>query len=60
MTFEIDGREIGNSMQPYVIAELSANHNGSLARAKESIKAARDSGAPCNKAPNVYCGHDDD
>jgi N-acetylneuraminate synthase len=45
MTFEIDGREIGNSMQPYVIAELSANHNGSLARAKESIKAARDSGA---------------
>lgn len=45
MTFKIDGREIGSTTQPYIIAELSANHNGSLSRAKESIKAAKESGA---------------
>ena len=45
MTFKIDGREIGSATQPYIIAELSANHNGSLSRAKESIKAAKESGA---------------
>lgn len=41
----IDGREISSRAQPYIIAELSANHNGSIAKAKASIKAAKDAGA---------------
>jgi N-acetylneuraminate synthase len=43
--FQINNTKIGTDHPPYVIAELSANHNGSLERAKLSIKAAKDSGA---------------
>ncbi len=43
--FKINNTKIGNDYEPYIIAELSANHNGSLERAKLSIKAAKDSGA---------------
>ncbi|WP_434153613.1 pseudaminic acid synthase [Pseudomonas sp. JZ134] len=49
MGFYINGREIGREHPPYIIAELSANHNGSLERAFETIKAARDSGADAIK-----------
>lgn len=35
--------------QTFIIAELSANHNGSLARAKDIITAAADSGADAIK-----------
>jgi pseudaminic acid synthase len=41
----IDGREISSHVEPYIIAELSANHNGSIDKAKASIKAAKDAGA---------------
>lgn len=43
--FQINSTKIGANFEPYIIAELSANHNGSLERAKLSIKAAKDSGA---------------
>ena len=43
--FEINGRKIGVNNEPYIIAELSANHNGSIDRAKESIRVAKDCGA---------------
>lgn len=46
---EIDNRSISNNSPPYIIAELSANHNGSIARAFESILAAKDSGADAVK-----------
>lgn len=36
---------IGN--KTYVIAEMSANHAGSIDRAKEIIKSAKESGADC-------------
>ncbi len=42
---EINNRKISQDFSPYIIAELSANHNGSLVRAKESIKEAKNSGA---------------
>lgn len=45
MTCEINGRKIGKGFPPYIIAELSANHNGSLERALETIKSAYESGA---------------
>lgn len=41
----ISGREISEHHAPYVIAEISANHNGSLERAKLSIEIAAKSGA---------------
>jgi N-acetylneuraminate synthase len=43
--FSISGRIIGPNDPPYIIAELSANHNGSIIRAKQSIKTAKDCGA---------------
>lgn len=46
---EIAGRKIGDGYPPYVIAELSANHNGDIERAFRTIKAARDNGADAIK-----------
>lgn len=48
-TIEINGRKIGNDYPPYIIAELSANHNGSLDRALETIRAAHECGADAIK-----------
>jgi pseudaminic acid synthase len=45
MTFEIDGRKIGTDQPPYIIAELSANHNGSLDKALQTITEAKRRGA---------------
>ncbi|WP_412852678.1 pseudaminic acid synthase [Ectothiorhodospira shaposhnikovii] len=45
MNIKINGREIGANSPPYIIAELSANHNGNIERAFETIKAAHDQGA---------------
>lgn len=45
MSFEINGRKIGPDHPPYIIAELSANHNGSLERALQTIDAAKRCGA---------------
>ena len=46
---QIDGKHIGRSHKPYIIAELSANHNGSLDKALETIQMAFDSGADAIK-----------
>ena len=42
---EINGIKIGEKHSPYIIAELSANHGGSINVAKESIRLAKESGA---------------
>lgn len=45
----IDGFEINKKSKVFIIAELSANHNGSLEVAKETVKAAKRAGADCIK-----------
>ncbi len=45
----IAGRKIGNNYAPYIIAEMSANHNQDINRAFETIKMARAMGADAVK-----------
>lgn len=63
---EIDGRAIGESFPPYVIAELSANHNGKLETALQIIEEAKKSGADAIKLQTykpdtitLNCGSED-
>lgn len=46
---EIAGRPIGADCEPFVICELSGNHNGSLDRALTMIDAAADTGCDAIK-----------
>jgi len=46
---EINGRCIGNGYIPYIIAEMSANHNGNLNAAYKIIEEAKKSGADAIK-----------
>ena len=46
---QIGNRQVGDGCPVYMIAEMSANHAGSLERAKEIIHAAKESGADCIK-----------
>ena len=45
----IKNRLIGEGYPTYIIAEMSANHAGSIERAKEIIRVAKDCGADCVK-----------
>src|ERR1700689_2393241 len=47
--FRIAGRAIGRNEPPFIIAEMSGNHNQSLARALEIVEAAARSGAAALK-----------
>ena len=49
MLMRIEKRQIGEAQPPYIIAELSANHNGQLDRALESIQVAKKCGADAVK-----------
>ena len=46
---EINGRKIGDNFPPYIIAEMSANHNGDINNAYKIIDMAKSSGADCIK-----------
>jgi len=46
---EIAGRKIGADYSPYVICELSGNHNGSLERCLTMVDAAADTGCDAIK-----------
>lgn len=66
MAFAINDRRIGPDEPPFIIAELSANHNGSLERAFEIIDAAQHCGADAIKLQTysadtmtIDCDHED-
>lgn len=46
---QIDGKNISPGHPPYVVAELSGEHKGSLYRALDLIKAAKEAGADAAK-----------
>lgn len=45
----VNDRKIGSDVEPFIIAELSANHGGSLEKAKQSIIAAASTGVSAVK-----------
>ena len=47
--FKVANKSIGKGYKPFIIAEVSANHGGSIQRAKETILAAKNSGADAVK-----------
>ncbi|MEK6925710.1 MAG: N-acetylneuraminate synthase family protein [Nanoarchaeota archaeon] len=49
MEISILGRKIGQNEPTYFIADIAANHDGSLERAKHLIKAAKEAGADAVK-----------
>ena len=54
--FTTGDKETGLGSRPFIIAEMSANHNQDLERAKRIISAAKESGADAVKVQGVM-GH---
>lgn len=48
-SFKVNNRIIGDNAPCFIVAEISANHNQNLDRAKKIIKAAKDAGADAIK-----------
>lgn len=47
--FSVGKRMVGTGQRPFIIAEMSGNHKGSLERAKAIVKAVADAGADALK-----------
>jgi Sialic acid synthase len=48
-TLEVQGRKIGENNPTYFIADIAANHDGDLERAKDLIYLAAEAGADAAK-----------
>jgi pseudaminic acid synthase len=66
MRVQIDGIDIGDGFPPYVVAEVSANHNQSLERALRIMTEAKKAGAHAIKIQTytadtitIDCDHED-
>lgn len=44
-----NGRIIGDSKEPYIVAEVNTSHNGSIEAAKKMVDAAKEAGCDCVK-----------
>ncbi len=53
-SIQIAGRSIGPDFPPYIIAELSANHNGQISRAYEIMEMAKKAGADALKLQTYH------
>lgn len=51
---KISGRDIGDASSTYFIADIAANHDGSLLRAKDLIKRCAEAGADAAKFQNFF------
>ncbi len=63
VSVDINGIKIGSGCKPYIIAEMSGNHNGDINRAIELIRAAKSAGADAVKlqtytADTITLDHD--
>lgn len=59
----INNQQVGKGCKPYIIAEMSGNHNGDINRAIELIRAAKEAGADAVKlqtytADTITIDHD--
>lgn len=52
MTFTIAGRPVGGDHPTYFVADIAANHDGSLERARMLVRACADAGADAAKFQN--------
>lgn len=48
-TITLGGRRVASGSDPFIIAEIGVNHDGSVARARELIRAAKSAGADAAK-----------
>ncbi len=56
-SFSIAGRQVGGSAPTYFIADIAANHDGELARAKTLIHLAKEAGADAAKFQHFRAEH---
>ena len=58
MDFKILNKPIGLNHPTYFIADIAANHDGDLERAKELIRLAKEAGADAAKFQNFRAAQD--